>query len=473
MDKRTVFADSLILARALKVLDHGVLVGEPPNALADARHERRPEDGHEGAGHRPLRPARGGVEQTPTSFYWGARQLDAHRRTSDIYLRLKDGKFEVQPTLSRGEWGVDARTTPGRIYRNTNESALHVDFVPTPYFARNPEPAPHARQLRSAARRRTTLSTSSGRSGRTRARTARIRPASIAPDGTLARFTSVCAPLVYRGDRLPAELYGNVFVAEPAANLVSRIVLSDDGTTLRARKAYEQRRVPGLHRRALPAGLPLQRARRHALHRRHVSRRDPAARSTSPSTCATTSVAQAGAADRPGPDLSRRARDDAARHASDACANATPAQLVEALSHPNGWWRDTAQRLLVERGDKSVVPALVKLAGARQGSGGRGCTRCGRSTASTRIEPATVTKALEDPSRDVRVVGDPHRGALARRRRTSDPGGGAEAAGRPGLGGAAAARGVARRAAGRAARDARSWRCSSGTATIRSSWTRR
>ena len=31
MDKRTVFADRLVLPRALKVLDHGVLVGEPPN----------------------------------------------------------------------------------------------------------------------------------------------------------------------------------------------------------------------------------------------------------------------------------------------------------------------------------------------------------------------------------------------------------------------------------------------------------
>ena len=33
--------------------------------------------------------------------------------------------------------------------------------------------------------------------------------------------------------------YGSVFVAEPAANLVGRIMLEDDGTTLRARKAYE------------------------------------------------------------------------------------------------------------------------------------------------------------------------------------------------------------------------------------------
>ena len=36
----------------------------------------------------------------------------------------------------------------------------------------------------------------------------------------------------------------------------------------------------------------------------------------------------------------------------------TPAQLVAHLRHANGWWRDTAQQLLVQRQDKSVVPAL-------------------------------------------------------------------------------------------------------------------
>jgi mono/diheme cytochrome c family protein len=39
----------------------------------------------------------------------------------------------------------------------------------------------------------------------------------------------------------------------------------------------------------------------------------------------------------------------------------TPAQLVGHLSHQNGWWRDTAQQLLVLRQDKSVVPALLNL----------------------------------------------------------------------------------------------------------------
>jgi mono/diheme cytochrome c family protein len=39
----------------------------------------------------------------------------------------------------------------------------------------------------------------------------------------------------------------------------------------------------------------------------------------------------------------------------------TPAQLVTHLTHENGWWRDTAQHLLVLKQDKSVVPALRNL----------------------------------------------------------------------------------------------------------------
>ena len=42
----------------------------------------------------------------------------------------------------------------------------------------------------------------------------------------------------------------------------------------------------------------------------------------------------------------------------------TPAALVQYLGHPNGWWRLTAQRLLVERGDTSVAPALRQMARA-------------------------------------------------------------------------------------------------------------
>ena len=40
----------------------------------------------------------------------------------------------------------------------------------------------------------------------------------------------------------------------------------------------------------------------------------------------------------------------------------TPAQLVPHLAHASGWWRDTAQMLLVSRADKSVIPALTAMA---------------------------------------------------------------------------------------------------------------
>ena len=36
----------------------------------------------------------------------------------------------------------------------------------------------------------------------------------------------------------------------------------------------------------------------------------------------------------------------------------TPAQLIAHFNHPNAWWRNSAQRLLVLKQDKSVVPAL-------------------------------------------------------------------------------------------------------------------
>ncbi len=41
---------------------------------------------------------------------------------------------------------------------------------------------------------------------------------------------------------------------------------------------------------------------------------------------------------------------------------ATAAQLVEVLKNDNLFWRMTAQRLLIEKGDKSIVPDLIKLA---------------------------------------------------------------------------------------------------------------
>jgi mono/diheme cytochrome c family protein len=76
--------------------------------------------------------------------------------------------------------------------------------------------------------------------------------------------------------------------------------------------------------------------------------------------------------------------------------------LVGLLAHPNGWRRDTAQRLLVERGDKSVVPALRKLAESASDVRTR-LKALWTLDGLDAIEPATVMAALIHSSRDVRV----------------------------------------------------------------------
>ncbi len=49
----------------------------------------------------------------------------------------------------------------------------------------------------------------------------------------------------------------------------------------------------------------------------------------------------------------------------------TPEQLVAHLANASGWWRDTAQALIVSRGDKSAVPALVKMATSHESPNAR------------------------------------------------------------------------------------------------------
>ena len=82
--------------------------------------------------------------------------------------------------------------------------------------------------------------------------------------------------------------------------------------------------------------------------------------------------------------------------------SATPAQLVAFLSHPNGWWRDSAQRTLVLRQDASVAPALLDLAKT-------GSSLVGRFHALWTLEglgkldAATVRELMKDVSPQMRV----------------------------------------------------------------------
>ncbi len=194
------------------------------------------------------------------------------------------------------------------------------------------------------------------------------------------RFTSACSTSIYRDRYLGDEFYGNAFVCEPVHNLVSRLVLTSDGATFKARRAADEQNseflassdnwfrpvmvrtgpdgavwIADMYRAVIehPRWIPPEWQRKLDLRagsdRGRIYRVVRADSAPKP-TCCSDSPAATGAAKDQTP-----VRPLAAGHLS----NET---LLAQLASPNGWWRDTAQRLLVERQDKTVVEPLNKMA---------------------------------------------------------------------------------------------------------------
>ena len=401
MDRRTVFADGLIQPLAVKVLDQGVLVGEPPNIWlmrdtdGDLRSDRK-DLVTAGYGRRETN-----VEVNANALLWGLdNRIHMSGTGADMVLRYVDRTFQVQRSLSRGQWGA-TQDDSGRVYRNHNESVLHVDLVPTPYFARNPallRTRGSHEALQDPGGNINDVWPAHQTPGTNRA----YQHGILRADGTLAAFTAACAPTVYRGDRLPRELYGNVFVAEPTANVVSRFILADDGTTLRARKAYQQAEfLSSTDERFRPVYLSngpdgtlyvVDIYRGIIQHHAYITEylRDQ---------IASRSLEQPIALGR----IYRVVHETTVRDRTTLPAKASTSQLAGLLSHPSGWWRDTAQRLLVERGDQSATPALTTLVETAPDWRTRLhalWTLDGLNT----VTAETVRWALADSSRDVRAA---------------------------------------------------------------------
>jgi putative membrane-bound dehydrogenase-like protein len=185
----------------------------------------------------------------------------------------------------------------------------------------------------------------------------------------LGSFTSACGTLVFRGNRLPATHYGNVFICEPAQNLVQRRIMTPTGGSFDARIAKDGEEflaTPDTWSRIVYAdhgpegGLYLTDFYRKTLdHPRYLPEH---VRETADFISGNTQgriyrvVSEAG---------SRR------NWKSYSLAEAGAERLVRELDIDNGWSRDTARRLLLERRDAGSVAPLRRLAAKGETSGGR------------------------------------------------------------------------------------------------------
>jgi mono/diheme cytochrome c family protein len=350
-DKSTVFIDGLILPRAIAAVNGGVLY------VSDYQlYFARDTDGDGKADKTELIDAdygRGNVEHAPNGLF---RAMDnwIYNGESPYRYRLVNGTLIKQETEVRGQWGM-TQDNYGRLLYNVNNSQLLGDFAPPNYLSRNPHHSSSSglNLFVSTDQRvfpiRMTTGVNRGYS-----------PEVLDAQGRAYVFASSCSPVVYRGDNFPAEFVGNAFVADPAVNLIKRNLVFDTNLTLTSKFAYDNREfLASTDERFRPVSLYngpdgtlwfIDLYRGVAQYSQFMTaylRRETLSRGLEKGIHYGRLYRVVSDAKKPGP--------------FPRLAALTSAGLVARLGDPNGWIRDNAQRLLVERSDRSIAPALAQL----------------------------------------------------------------------------------------------------------------
>ncbi len=362
MDKRTVYLDSLIMPRALGLFKNGALVAEN-NKLWITQDL----DGDWKADSKILLDstyaANGIPEHSDNGF---VRNVDNwyYSAKSRLRYRYEAGDWIRDTTEFRGQWGI-SQDDQGRLMYNYNWSQLHGDLVPADYLSRNKNHKPstgidHGLTIdRKVFPIRTNPAVNRG-----------YIPGTLDSAGRLFEFTSACSPTVYRSQLFPKEYHGNVFVLENAGNLVKRNVVTEKGAFLEALDpnpgreflASTDERFRPVHATVGPDGGfyladMYQGIVQHGSYMTPYLKEQTLKRGLdSPGHMGRIwRVVPKGFDPKKAPKLSQ----------------ASTEELVKFLSHEEGWYRDMAQRLLVEKVDPASVSLLEDLAKSGDSEFGR------------------------------------------------------------------------------------------------------
>jgi mono/diheme cytochrome c family protein/glucose/arabinose dehydrogenase len=366
MDKSTPFLEGLVMPRAFMLMRGGLLVAEPPLLwyYRDTDGDGKADDKTLMADNyaveaNPLLGTRMNVEHSANSLTW---MMDNWIYSANYATRFRNtaGVWEKGTTVSRGQWGI-SQDNYGRLFHNSNSDQLRTDLVPAEYLGRNPN-FPSAQGANYRLGPNQVVWPSRMNPGVNRGyQDGQLRTS----DWSLATFTGACGPVIYRGDLFPASFLGNAFLCEPTGNLVRRNVLTEKDGVITAENPYDAEHTEflastderfrpvnlyngpdgGLYVVDMYHGIIQHRVYVTTYLLQQILSRD-LQKDTNRGRIYRIVPTSSNVAAAPKPNLD----------------NATSAELVTALSHANGWWRDTAQRLLVERGDLSALPALRKLA---------------------------------------------------------------------------------------------------------------
>lgn len=361
MDASKVFMDGLVLPRVIQIVDGGIVYAEPPKLwFVENKNDK--------AGKKTLIDGKyavgGNVEHQPNGMLramdnWYYNAKSRYRYQYDA----KTKKWSKEETEFRGQWGI-TQDDYGRLYFNTNSNQLRGDRVPPSMIKRNPH-------LNSEVSVNVEIADDQ--------RVFPIRPnrginrgykeEMLDKEGHLQRFTAASAPVIYRGDQYPEAYHGNAFVPEPSGNLIKRDIVEEDGLYVKAKPAYENKEflastderfrpvsmyngpdgnlyIVDMYRGIIQHKTYLTDYLKDQIRSRELDKPIGLGRIYRV-------VYEKSLLDEVMDFFNTESDEDLTQLDSD--------ELLAYLSHPNGWWRDEAQRLLVERNATKVIPALKDL----------------------------------------------------------------------------------------------------------------
>lgn len=355
-DKHTVFVDNLVLPRMILPLGKGQIVVNETDSLDLYLYTDTNDDGVSDKKELWWQggPRGGNLEHQPSGLIWA---IDNAIYTTYNSFRLRwtpDGIVKEETKPNDGQWGLGQDNHGSLYYVNAGGEKGPVSFqAPVVYGMFNPQdqfengfkelfPAAGARDFQ-------------GGPGRARE-----------PEGTLSGFSSGAGIEVFRGDQLPAEMLGDVFFGEPVGRLVRRAKVTLDGGLKVLGNPYQSQKSEFLRSTDLCfRPLNMTTAPDGTLYITDMYRGIIQEANWVNQGSYLRKVVEQYQFDQ----VTGRGRiwrlvhDSTRRVKPPRMYSETTAQLVAHLASPNGWWRDTAQRLIVLRQDRSVVPMLE--AGAR------------------------------------------------------------------------------------------------------------
>lgn len=228
MDHSKVFMDSLVLPRAICFYNNGVLMAEPPMLWFV-------ENNHDSAGAKYVIDSNYAVGGNPEHKANGLlRGLDnwIYNAKSDKRYREINGKWVIEHTHFRGQWGI-TQDNYGRLFYNTNSANLLGDYFLPGLGAWNPN------QAHVIGFRQRIVSDNRTYPIRPTFVDRAYRPGVLDDSLRLINLTAACGPVIYRGGVFGSAYDGNAFVAAPAANLIKRDILKDSGYIVTGKLAYK------------------------------------------------------------------------------------------------------------------------------------------------------------------------------------------------------------------------------------------